>query len=259
MTANQQWLDSLRIVQSLGCVAQPRERVTLEVLGGRSQVDMSHPIVSVPDRVTPGYYKFMLAEALWILSGSQQLKDLLPYAPSFLNYSDGGFVLQGAYGPRVVEQMQYVVECLRDDSVSRQAVIEIWRPMPRQSRDVPCTLSMQFLIRSRLLHCVVSMRSSDLWLGFPFDVFSFTMICCWLLLRLKMVPNIPVESLGSLVINAGSMHIYKRDMPLVNSILGSQNTQEDIRLTLSYLTHPDHLMAYLRDARDGRIDWPKRI
>lgn len=43
-------------------------------------------------------------------------------------------------------------------------------------RDVPCTLSYRFFLREGQLHMHTTMRSQDLWLGFPYDIFTPTLI-----------------------------------------------------------------------------------
>ena len=48
------------------------------------------------------------------------------------------------------------------------------------------------------------MRSNDLWLGFPYDVFQFT--CMQVLMSMEL----GIE-LGSYTHIAGSLHMYKRD------------------------------------------------
>ena len=45
-----------------------------------------------------------------------------------------------------------------------------------QHKDIPCTVSLQFLIRENKLHLFVNMRSNDVFLGLPHDIFCFTMI-----------------------------------------------------------------------------------
>ena len=48
------------------------------------------------------------------------------------------------------------------------------------------------------------MRSNDLWMGFPNDVFQFTAIQIYLAMRLGV-------KLGSYTHIAGSLHLYDRD------------------------------------------------
>jgi hypothetical protein len=135
-------------------------------------------------------------------------------------------MFDGAYGPRVVDQLRYVVDCLWKDPMSRQAVMEVWRPNPRESLDIPCTLTLQWLIRDGKLHCIDSMRSSDAWLGWVYDVFSFSMLSSCILLMLserakKTLAVMSTESgnwdyykmvadtgLGTLYLVTGSSHLY---------------------------------------------------
>jgi thymidylate synthase len=147
---------------------------TMEILSHQTEVDMSYPIVTLKARKLG--YKFMCAEAWWILTGQNTVETIKPYSKEIERFSDDGVYYNGAYGPRIVDQLTYAVDCLAKDPSSRQAIIEIWRPNPRDSKDVPCTIAVQFLIRDNHLYCIDTMRSSDLWLGWPYDIFNFTML-----------------------------------------------------------------------------------
>ena len=54
------------------------------------------------------------------------------------------------------------------------------------------------------------MRSSDIWLGWPYDIFNFTMLTGYimLLLREKGINNL---QLGNIYLNAGSQHLYENN------------------------------------------------
>ena len=54
------------------------------------------------------------------------------------------------------------------------------------------------------------MRSNDLWLGWPYDNFNFSMLGAYVALLLKDIYNIEV-GLGITTINAGSRHLYEPD------------------------------------------------
>ena len=95
---------------------------------------------------------------------------------------------------------------------SRQCVIQIWTPTPAPSKDIPCTLSWQLLARDGALHAVVTMRSSDIWLGMPYDFVSFSQLTNGLAGELGLVP-------GSLVFNLGSSHLYDRDREKAAGVL----------------------------------------
>jgi thymidylate synthase len=175
---------------------------------------MGQSILTIKDRVINR--DFMFREAWWILSGQNRLDLLETHAPSYSKFSDDGIRLSGAYGPKIVDQIRFVVDTLKHDPYSRQAVINIWRENPRPSKDIPCTLSVQFLIRDGYIHTVVNMRSNDVWLGMPYDVFSFTMLTCQVALELG-----GDLQLGMMFHHAGSRHIYFKDSDKAKSSVTS--------------------------------------
>lgn len=205
MDVTEAWLDKIGSIMVDGRTVNPRQRETKELSPSSFTFDMTRPVLN--NRARKLGYKFMLAEAAWIMSGMNTVRDIAPFSNRISEFSDDGFFFKGAYGPKVVDQLPYVVETLAKDTSSRQAVINIWRENPRGSKDVPCTLSLQFLIRDQTLNCVATMRSSDAWLGLPYDSFNFTMISSGVILLYRSMTGKYLE-LGSLTINAGSGHIY---------------------------------------------------
>ncbi len=69
-------------------------------------------------------------------------------------------------------------------------------------------MSFKFLIRQDKLHIIANMRSNDLWLGWPYDNFNFSMLGAYVALLLYDIYKIEV-GLGITTINAGSRHLYK--------------------------------------------------
>jgi thymidylate synthase len=210
MTTNDVWKDKLKqIINDFDFEVSPRGMNVMEVIG-----DKASYIVPMPACITlyerKVNYPFMCAEAAWILSGSNRLEDIYPYMKFYANFSDDRTFLRGGYGPKVVDQIGYVVDCIEKDRDTRQAVINIWRERPGPSLDIPCTLSMQFLLRNNKLYCTTTMRSNDIVKGFTYDVFTFSMISFAILLELRKrgVQNV---SLGDLRVNAGSLHLYESD------------------------------------------------
>jgi thymidylate synthase len=177
------------------------------------------------------------------------VKDIAPWAPSIRRFSDDGVRFFGAYGPKVVDQIHYVVDKLDEDILTRQAVINIWRERPPKTKDVPCTLSAQWMIRHGRLHVIDTMRSSDCWLGWPYDVFTFTMISLMILLLLRK-RGIMLQ-LGSLNLHAASQHIYERNWEparecLEDPEIGSTLLDEDD------FTSPEDLLGFLSDFSHGK-------
>ncbi|MDI1260833.1 thymidylate synthase [Aquabacterium sp.] len=152
-----------------------------------------------------------LGELLWILAGSNALDFIEHYISDYTKSSDDGLTIHGAYGPRIFgkrpnNQLARVISSLKTKPDSRQAVVQLFdrRDTLEYHRDIPCTCTMQFVIRDRRLHMLTSMRSNDAWLGLPHDVFAFTMI------QELVARSLGVE-LGEYTHSVGSLHLYERD------------------------------------------------
>lgn len=236
---NRVWPELLLLAQSEGDLSAPRNIACQELFGVSSAIDMAKPLLTIKNRKLS--YKFAATEALWILTGDNRLAPLLKVAPNYARFSDDGFYLDGAYGPMVTSQLRYVTDTLRKDISSRQAVMSIWRPNPRPSNDIPCTLSLQFLLRHNKINCIATMRSSDLWLGYPYDIFSFTMITALVSLRLP-VP----QQLGLLQLNAGSQHLYETDLRKAATCGLGAHCDEIKDMSLYGLNTPDDLLNCLK-------------
>jgi thymidylate synthase len=259
-TANEVWYTRLALLTNAPEVVTRGMKVK-EHIGARVSVDMNTPFVVHPKRKLSD--KFRFGEAAWILSGDNRVCNIEDYAPSIRKFSDNGYVFQGAYGPKVTEQLHYVCETLKADVYSRQAVISIWRENPRPSKDIPCTLSLQFLIRDEELHCIATMRSSDVWLGLPYDIFNFSCISKWIQLCLCNELSITNElsinklllrsglTLGRLEINIGSSHLYERNWEVARSVISSGPTTADVVYDINEPITPNQLINWLKWNRDN--------
>lgn len=171
-------------------------------------------------RLPPGVYAFRVpgrkwnlsyacAEFIWYLSGSDRTAMIEAYAPQYARFANDG-IAYGAYGPRIGDQLSDIVDILTAKPNTRQAVLSIWHPRDLSTakggkkNDIPCTLSIQFLLREGRLDCMVTSRSSDLWLGLPYDVFCFTAFH-------NLVSGLVGVEQGQYFHSLGSYHIYDRD------------------------------------------------
>ena len=156
-SVNEVWLTMCKDIINHGVDIFPRGIPAKELRAYQTVVDMSRPILSIKARELG--YKFMAAEAYWILQGDNRVESIAPYSKMISEFSDDGVTFFGAYGPKVIDQLAYVAACLKKDSDSRQACINIWREKPRKTKDVPSTMSLQFIVRENVLHCIDTMRS----------------------------------------------------------------------------------------------------
>lgn len=214
------WLRALERVLDVGLPVTPRGKQTVELPQHTTIVDMHYPLVRCPARKLS--VRFAAAEALWILAGDNRVEPLAKHAPMMREFSDDGVTLAGAYGPRIVEQLEYVIDKLIEDRDTRQAVMTIWKPCPPRSKDIPCTVALDFKIRNGRLNCHVFMRSSDIWLGLPYDTFSFSMITTYIACRYNGIILPPLEPVdpGTLYLTAASSHLYATNYDGAETCLG---------------------------------------
>ena len=206
---NTLWAETLRALLSRGDTPS-RLGPTKEVIGYSVRLlEPARSFVTNPlRRLCPGY---AAAEFLWYMSGLRNGSMIQRYAPSYKQYLDESGEAYGAYGPHITAQLPLVIEQLKQTDHSRQAVITFWEPVITLSaatqrpatRDVPCTVCLQYLVRDGQLHAVTYMRSNDAWLGLPYDVFAFTCLMRIVAAHLDL-------RIGTYTHCVGSMHLYAK-------------------------------------------------
>lgn len=244
------WLGALNDILVNGRQVAPRGKMTKEIPQRTFEVNMKKPVLRVPDRNLS--YKFMVAEAYWILSGDDRVETIAPYNSRIKEFSDDGERFFGAYGPKIAAQLPYIIEKLLEDEDSRQAGLTIWRECPPKTKDVPCTVAIFFGIRDRQLNAHVFMRSSDAWLGVPYDVFNFSMLAHLVcgLLNEHFEPNHYVSP-GMLYLTAASSHLYETNWDDAKLCLAADVLDQPETPTMLW-TDSRYLMETLRVLRDSR-------
>jgi len=126
----------------------------------------------------------------------------------------------GSYAQRLTmyDQMRNVYKVLKEDPDSRRAVMSMYNPAhdfhDYISLDICCTLSLIFRIVNGKLNLSVTMRSNDVLLGIPADLWQFSFLqsvmASWL--------GIPV---GNYSHYAASFHAYERDLEKLTDIANS--------------------------------------
>lgn len=250
--ADAAWLGRLtQVLTAPNATCAPRGMLVYETFHATTAVDMTRSLVRVPSRgLNP---RFAAAEALWILRGSDRLDELEPYNKRMAEFSDDGVALRGAYGPRLARQLHYVLNALRRDRDTRQAVASIWTPEPAPSRDVPCTLALTFMIRGDVLHAHAFMRSSDLWLGLPYDLFSFSCYAAMVAALYNALGDGAAVTLGNLYLTAASSHLYATHHEPARAVLAADPVV-DATPVLSASPTLDELTDTLVDLRERGYD-----
>lgn len=152
------------------------------------------------------------AELKWYWSADNSCKTIGEHAKMWLKISDDGETSNSAYGYILhkkygFDQLQQVIELLKKDATSRRAVLNISDPTIDRikTKDMQCTIALQFLIRKGGLEETVYMRSNDVNFGLPYDYIYFVSIGQYI-----------AEQLGIELVkythHATSMHMYKKDI-----------------------------------------------
>lgn len=147
---------------------------------------------------------------------------------------DGAPFFQGAYGPRIGEQMPKVEAQLRADAMTRQAVVSLWSETDREPswKDRPCTTEFQLMVRDGKLDIFVFMRANDLWTGTCYDVFQFGQIQA----AMAHILDIPY---GTYHHYATSLHIYERDLEKFKGVGHWKSSTEPFESNPRELWGPD--------------------
>ena len=219
---------AIKEILARGQSIQSTKGTNREIMG--ILLELTNPRARLSRTETKGKPFSCLGELCWYLSGSEELNFIEYYLTIYGKYANGGKIL-GAYGPRLFSgncssQMSNVVSWMKQKHGTRQAVVQIFSPSDLRpyQKDIPCTCSLQFLIREDVLHLFVNMRSNDATRGFTHDVFCFTMLQ-------EIVARQLSVGLGGYKHFVGSLHLYDEQLESARLFIdeGWQPTDQAMR------------------------------
>jgi thymidylate synthase len=115
-----------------------------------------------------------------------------------------------------VDQIKYIIEELSKENNSRRAVLSAWNPVDLKKMALPpCHILYIFNKSSKGLSCHMTLRSSDLFLGLPFNIASTALLTQILAHTL----HIPAHEVCLSICDA---HIYEEHTPQVNKQIDSE-------------------------------------
>lgn len=155
-----------------------------------------------------------IVETMWVLSGRNDIAGLSHYLPRAADFSDDGLTWRAGYGPRLRDwqghdQIDYVVETLKANPSSRQAVCNIWDPTVDSTpgKDIACNNWLTFSCRNGLLDLMVGIRSNDaMWGWSGINAFEWSVL-------LEVVAGLTGLKMGSLHFAVTSFHLYEQHWP----------------------------------------------
>lgn len=198
-----------------------------------------------------------LGELLWYWDGSEDLPFIEYYIPKYADESFDKKTIYGAYGPRLFNsggqfnQIKNVLSLLQKNPSSRRAVIELFESrdidpsIKENETSIPCTCTLQFLERENKLHMLTFMRSNDVYLGLPHDIYAFTMLQEYFATALGL-------ELGVYKHCVGSFHLYEK-----NKQDAQYYINEGLHSTKLFMGHMP--TGNQREAIDELLDLEKKI
>lgn len=189
-------------------------------------LELTNPLARLSRTEARGMAFSCLGELCWYLAGTASVDFIAYYLTVYDDIAEDGLVY-GGYGPRLfnwngTSQVDNVIDRLRSNPATRRAVIPILstNDVISDQKEIPCTCTLQFLLRENRLHMIVMMRSNDVILGLPHDIFCFTMLQ-------ELIARTLNVDLGWYRHCVGSLHVYKNNFDKANAFLreGWQSTE----------------------------------
>ena len=181
------------------------------------------------------HLKSIIYELLWEISGNTNIKYLQENGVRIWNeWADENGDLGPVYGAQWrnfngqgVDQLKIAIDTIKNNPNSRRIIVTAWNPcvLPDEkekdfAKNVregkaalpPCHCFYQFYVADNKLSIQVYQRSVDSFLGMPFDISSYSLLC-------MMVAQECGLGLGELIYTFGDTHIYNNHIEQVKEQL----------------------------------------
>lgn len=113
-----------------------------------------------------------------------------------------------------IDQLQELVENLRNNPFSRRHILSAWNPAEIKNMALPpCHTLIQFYVSAdKKLSCQLYQRSADIFLGVPFNIASYALLTI-------MLAQVCDYQVGEFVHTLGDAHIYSNHLLQINEQL----------------------------------------
>jgi thymidylate synthase len=183
------------------------------------------------------YFRGIANELIWFLSGSTNTKWL---KENGVKIWDEWATDEGDLGPiygkqwtawptkdgETINQIDYVIDMLKNNPNSRRILFHGWNVeylpnegiSPQENAEngnmalPPCHLLYQFYVSDGKLSSQLYIRSSDVFLGLPYNIASLALLTHMLCQQCDLVP-------GEIVISFGDVHAYSNHMEQIQTQL----------------------------------------
>jgi hypothetical protein len=157
---------------------------------------------------------FHLMEAMWVLSGRDDVGFLSHYVKTIRQFSDDGETFAGSYGARLRPHLSEAIMMLREYPESRRVFLPIYTPedVGAESRDIPCNTGAAVSVRDGSLNLTVFNRSNDMiWGAYGANAVQFAFLLEYLAAAIGVWP-------GAYHQVSNSFHVYPE---VFNKALGN--------------------------------------
>ena len=254
----QNYLDLLADIRDNGTDRGDRTGTGTRSVFGRQlrfDLDVGFPILTTKKV----HFKSVVNELIWFLSGDTNTQWLREHGVSIWDeWATESGDLGPLYGAQWVNwptrdggsinQIDYVLDCLRNRPESRRILFHAWNVeyLPDESISPqenveqgrmalpPCHLLYQFYVADGKLSAMLYIRSSDAFLGLPFNIASVALLVHMLAQQVGLVP-------GEVIVIMGDCHLYSNHWEQVATQLARQ---PKARPQLQILRCPDSIYGY---------------
>ena len=194
---------------------------------------LTNPLNRIHALRAPTSIRYLSREFLAYFSGSLDAIEMAKATKFWLSLQDDEGKINSNYGfyvfhqttPNGMSQYEWVVNLLDKKPETRRAIININQPHHKtDTKDMPCTIAMQFFIQKGCLCSVISSRSTDVITGLPYDQGFFSFV-------LELMHQDLIERghadlrLGYAMMKATFTQLYDSRQPLEKAILAKADQE----------------------------------
>jgi thymidylate synthase len=166
------------------------------------------------------HMKSIVHELLWFVAGDTNIKYLTDNGVKIWDeWADENGNLGPVYGKQwrswaapngqVIDQLKDAVSLIKNAPDSRRIIVSAWNPADVPNMALPpCHAFFQFYVADGKLSCQLYQRSSDVFLGVPFNIASYALLT-------HMMAQVCNLQVGDFVWTSGDTHLYSNHMDQV--------------------------------------------
>ena len=114
------------------------------------------------------------------------------------------------YDGNTIDQISQVIDTIKKNPDSRRMIVSAWNvPLISQMALPPCHSLFQFYVANGKLSCQLYQRSADVFLGVPFNIASYALLC-------MMVAQVCELEPGDFIHTLGDAHLYTNHLEQAN-------------------------------------------